>query len=347
MRKVLLVTPMMPPTLGGPAIHADRISKYLSNCGFQLKVFNFEVLNKLPPGIRHFVAFVLIFGKSLNKDLIFAFDGFSVAVPTVLVGNILRKKVIIRTVGDFVHEQYVESGKEIPMNSFYSQILNKSIKLSFIQNVKLYLQKFALENCYGIILASNWQKKIFEEYYNLPKKIWIFANPKEDIPDGLMRNDGKKFVFICATRDVAFKNLSRLRSAFSKAKKELSGKVEIELDTKVSDRNNLLSRIYDARAYICASISDLFPNTVVDAISLGTPIILTKNTGLIDFVKDSEVGFYIDPFDEESIKKAIIDMCDPIIWSNFKKRMEDYPWPESWPTLLNKYKELIDSETRK
>ncbi len=347
MKKILLATPMMPPTLGGPAIHAERVSKHLAKNGYEVEVFNFEKLNKLPPGVRHFVAFILIAIKSLNKDLIFAFDGFSVAIPTVLVGILLRKKVIIRTVGDLIHEQYIETDLEIPMNDFYPRILDKTITLNFIQKIKLRLQKFALENCYGIILASDWQKKIFEEYYNLPKKIWIFANQKEDVPVELVKEDTKRFVFVSATRDVAFKNLKRLKNAFKEAKKELAGKIEIHLDTQISSRIDLLNRTYNARAYICASISDMFPNTVVDALSLGTPIIITKNTGLTDFIKNGETGIFIDPFDEISMKKAILSMCDENVWAHYKKQLQSFNWPETWDSLLNRYVGLIDSETQK
>lgn len=106
MKKILIATPIYPPSSGGPATHSKKLKEYF---GERAKIFVFERYNFFPFGVRHFVAAVIIFFKSIFQvKIIFALDGFSIAMPSVLVARILRIPVVLRIGGDLVHEQYVE-----------------------------------------------------------------------------------------------------------------------------------------------------------------------------------------------------------------------------------------------
>jgi glycosyltransferase involved in cell wall biosynthesis len=344
MKKILIATPMLPPTLGGPAIHAEKLEKYFVSKGDRVEIFNFEKLNSLPAGIRHFVAFVQIFLKSLGKDIIFALDGFSVALPAVLVAILLRKKIALRIGGDLVHEQYVERGGFVSLNDFYLRLKEGQIVMRGTLKLKLFIQKFVLKYSSDVVFTTDWQKDIYSDFYELPKNVWTINNPLPEDNINILeytKYDHNRKVFLSATRDVLFKNIKNLKLGFEEAKKVLSS---IDLDTDISDRKTLLSRIKSARCYICVSISDISPNTVLDALSLGTPVILTKNTGFYKLLEGKGVVRFVDPYDVEEIKKAILEMCDDNIWQTYRNNLQNFSWGESWSSLFEKYERILSEE---
>lgn len=353
---ILITTGIYPPSTGGPATHAEKLFKHFSKKSENNKdniceLFIFEKYNYLPSGIRHIVSFFKIFKLAKNKDIIFALDGFSVALPTILASKILNKKVYLRIGGDFVHENYVEASKMIPLDKFYYDLKNKNIKLNLKLKIKLAVQKFILENADGIIYTTNWQKNIYDNFYNIKsKQIFVFKNPI-DLGDTkkLESNDSQKVkdkIFISPTRKLKFKNLDNLQKAFDLAVSEIKGNSEnnnIILDTKTSNREDVLSRIKNATAYINVSISDISPNSILESLTLGTPVICTNNTGIYDDIK--EVARFVDPLDILDIKNAILEMSDENINNQYREKIKT--WHEnnrlkSWSDLYLEYDNLID-----
>lgn len=343
MKKILITTPFFPPNVGGPAEHSKNIFD-----NFKLK-YNVEVVIfsrylNLPTIIRHLFFLIEIFKKIRDKDLIFCFDSFSAAIPTILASIFCNKKVILRIGGDLVSEQYCEV-ELLSLDDFYKKLINKDIKLNLKLKIKLYLQKFVIQKSYGIIFTSVWQKNIYDNYYKLPKNIYIINNPLPNNKTILMNinnNEINKNLFLSITRNISFKNLSNLRKAFELAKKE---KTELILETKNINKELLLKKMSLSRAYICASIYDISPNTVLESFSLNLPCILTKNTGFYELLKDKGVCRFIDPLNIEDIKNAIIEMTDDNEYFKYKNNLKNFIWTETWDSIYKKYDKIITENT--
>jgi len=346
MKKVLLATPMMPPTPGGPATHAKKLIDYF---GFQL--FNFEKYKKFPSGIRHLFAFLDIFYHSLNKDIILALDGFTVAWPSIFVKLLTGKKVVLRVGGDFVYENFLYT-KEVDYESYYNNFeANKKL-----MSTKLYLkylaQKFLVQQATGVIFNTNWQKDIFLKHYKLnPNKVFVILNPIEPIPENIYKDEkyenDSKYIFTSITRDIPYKNQSRVKKVFDglmtpPSPPLLRGGIVPYFEHKQGSWESCLKRISVSRAYICASISDISPNQVLEAIALKIPIILTKYSGITENLKNEKFVKIVDPFSEEEIKKAILEMCDNIIYKDCKTGYENFSWPQNWSTLFKQYEQIIN-----
>ena len=332
---------MLPPTLGGPGIHAKKLYEYFSaGHNHASDIFVFEKLNKYGAGIRHAIAFFQILTKSRGAEIILALDGFSVALPAILVGAMTRKKVMLRIGGDLVHEQYVEQSP-VDMESFYKNLQEKKLQLSKKLRIKLYVQEYIIKNADGIIFTSNWQKNIYSSFYSLPKNTWVVQNPVEYEEVSLEKQEESsksEKIFLSASRDVEFKNIKTLKKAFAEVARL---RTDILLDTNISSREELLKRMLNARCYVNVSLSDISPNTVLDAIALRLPIILTKNTGLYETLKDSGVCRFIDPFNQADIESAIIEMCDEQIWSSYEQASRSFRWPQTWETLFLEYEKAL------
>ena len=299
--------------------------------------------------------------------MIFTLDGFTVALPAILAGIILRKKVILRIGGDFVYESFLEEFlniKEITFEEYYVNF-KKYEKMMLEKNRVLYfkylVQKFVLENCYGIIFNTSWQKDIYLSHYKFKNvdKLFVIQNPVEEINSEIFENEklseefensvkDNKFIFTSITRNIPYKNLTRLKKVFLELESTSSSpegggrEGAVYLETTQGSHASCIKRISMSRAYICASISDISPNQVQEALSLKIPVIISKYTGITNILKEAGVARVVDPFDIEDIKNAVLEMCDDNIWNKYKQNLEKFSWPQNWNSLFIQYEDIID-----
>lgn len=231
MSKILIATPMMPPTPGGPATHAKKLYEHFAlKSSFEggaherkrvaedVGLFNFEKYKKYPSGIRHLCAFLEFLFTFRKYDLVIALDAFTVALPAVVAGRMIGKKVILRVGGDFVYENFLFT-KEVTFEEYYNNFSRCRKLMGRSLYIKYLVQKFVLENCYGIIFNTSWQRDIYLKHYNLPKKVFVVENPVESIPKQIYENEvyenSHRYIFTSITRDIPYKNLTRLKRVFS------------------------------------------------------------------------------------------------------------------------------------
>src|SRR3989344_794148 len=75
------------------------------------------------------------------------------------------------------------------------------------------------------------------------------------------------------------KNIPRVREAFA----QLQNKgLPVELQLQTGSRDKFLSDIASGYAVIIASLGDISPNTILEAVSYNKPFILTRETGLYE-----------------------------------------------------------------
>jgi glycosyltransferase involved in cell wall biosynthesis len=102
-----------------------------------------------------------------------------------------------------------------------------------------------------------------------------------------------------------------------------------------------------SRAYICASVSDISPNQVLEAVSLKIPIIISKHTGITNILKENKVARVVDPFNISDMENAVLEMCNDEIYNEYKKNLEKFTWPQTWTTLFKQYESIISSVCNK
>ncbi len=339
MQKVLLATPHMPPTPGGPSIHAKKLAEH-----FKFTLFNFEKYKKFPTGLRHIFAFIEIFLKSFGKEKILVLDAFTVALPSIFVGKLLNKEIILRVGGDFVYEQFLYT-KEVDFESFYKNFHEYKKVFPKKMYIKYLIQKFVLQNAGKIIFNTEWQKNIFAKHYNLKREnIFVIENPVEEIDKNIFENEkyenNSKYIFTSITRGIPYKNQNRVKLAFKNLQQKQSDK-EIYFEDKKGSWENCLKKISVSRAYICASISDIAPNQVLEAVSLKIPIILTKYSGFTNIFEQAGIAKIVNPFSVEEIENAILEMCDEEKYKFYKNNLQKFSWPQNWNSLYAQYEKIL------
>ena len=162
--KILIATGIYPPEIGGPAQYAKNLADVFG-AEHKVTVKVFSRFKMFPTGIRHALYFFSILPALSRTDYVIALDTFSCALPTVLGAKLFRKKIVIRTGGDFLWEEYVErTKKKVLFRNFYTEELeNFSPKEKKIFS----LTRWVLANASKIIFSTVWQRDIFVSAYQL------------------------------------------------------------------------------------------------------------------------------------------------------------------------------------
>ena len=322
--RILIATGIFPPDIGGPAQYAKNLRDVWERVGHEVRVMAFSSYRFLPTGIRHFVYLSKIIIPTLRADFVFCPDTFSAAVPAVFLAKVFGKKIIIRTGGDFLYEWYVErTGDLVLLRNFYKTRMHR---LSFKERVIFLSTRFALQKADLVIFSTVWQREIFKEPYGLDisktkivenyygPKIQSFAPMKKD--------------FIAGTRPLKWKNAVRVAEAFEK---DAVKDNEVVYDSTVGTHEQFLDKIARCYAVIIASLGDVSPNSILDAIRADKPFILTRETGFYDKLKD--IALWVDPESVKDTAEKIALLCDPVVYETYRTRVAQFTFTHTWEEI--------------
>jgi glycosyltransferase involved in cell wall biosynthesis len=326
--KILLAAGIYPPQIGGPAQYAHALNQEFIKLGIHTQVVKYGPLLKLPLFLRSPFYFLKIFVAAWRFDVILGFDSLSVGLPAVLVGKILRKKVVLRLGGDLLWEQYVERTREkITLSQFYLKqpSLSKKEKLIFT------LTRFVLNGCDQVIFSTSWLKDIFEHVYTIDsRKVFIVENALDVV---VTRGGYEKKNFIWAGRNIFIKNVDLLKNAFARAQ-EINPGIELELLENVPHKE-LLKKLQTCYAVIYPSLSEVSPNFVLEALSYGKPSIVTQDTGYKNFLR--EVALFVDPLNEEDLVQKIVSLSNTETYQQLEGQIKNFSYRHTYPEIAREY----------
>lgn len=325
--KILIATGIYPPEIGGPAEYAKNLKDVWVREGHQVKVVIFGKFRKIPWGIRHLVFFFYILPAVIWSDAIFTLDAFTAGVSTV-ASKMFGKINIFRTGGDTLWEFYVErTGDMVLLKDFYKTRLDK---LSWKEKTLFHLMKWAFHNLSAIIWSTEWQRDIFMGPYELSgQKHFIVENyygPKLPSQEPVGKN------FLGATRKLKWKNISLLEKVFMENEVKESG---ASLDLSPVPHEQFMEKLSSSYAVIIASLGDISPNTILDAIRCNKPFIITRENGLTPRIKD--IGIMIDPEDAKDIRDKVLWLSDPTNYERQKAKLENFTFTHTWEEMAGEY----------
>lgn len=345
MSKIIICTGIYPPAIGGPAQYAKEIAEEFRRQGHAVKVLTYVLERYLPSLVRHELFFwrtffVILTMKMRGQDeFILALDTFSVAWPAVMAAKLLGRKIIIRTGGDFLWESYVErTGDMVLLRNFYK--ISRQ-KWNWKERIIFGITKWTLQNASAIVFSTEWQRDIFTPAYNLDlNKNFIVENfygqkiakTEEAIgrAEAIERSNVTSKIFIGGTRPLKWKNLETLKRAFSMAQNKRS---DISLDLSTADYGNFLRKINNAYAVILASLGDISPNMILDAVRLNKPFILTQENGLTERLKD--IAIFCDPEKPEDIADKITWLADEKNYLTQTAKVANFSFVHDWTDIAH------------
>ncbi len=340
--KVLICAGIYPPDIGGPATYSKLLFDELPKRGVGVKVLSFSAVRHLPKIIRHFVYFFKVLNMGKRVDVIYAQDPVSVGLPAMLAAKILRKKFILKIVGDYAWEQMQvknekrktknENAKFITLEEFQTE------KYDFKTELRREIQKCVAKNASKIIVPSQYLKNIVLKWGIDENKIKVIYNAfeardlKETKKELRKKLDLSGTILISAGRLVPWKGFDKLIEIMPEILKEIpdanliimgSGPEENVLKLKIKNlkleerifllgqlpHNDVLKYLKAGDIFILNTGYEGFSHFLLEAMAMEIPIITTKVGGNVELIDDGENGFLAEYNDKEELKKKIIELA--------------------------------------
>lgn len=324
--KWIVATPSLPPEAAGPAQYAAGISEELGRRGLSVDVVAYGMLERsLPAGVRHLVYFLRIFSRLTTGDAVLALDTWSVGFPALFAARLLRRKFLVRIGGDFLWESYVErTGEEVLLSEFYT----RPRALSHKERLARAAIRHLLIHADALLFTTSWQRDIWRAAYGFQVSrahtLENFFPPREA---GAATSTG---VFVAAGRAIRLKNRERLIRVFARVQ---ARHPEISLDERVLPPHLHRERVASCRAVIVSSLSEVSPNTVIDALHFGKPFIAPWDCGIREHV--AQAGLFVDTRDEVALESALEKLADKKMYEQAAVRARGFSFERGWQDVVD------------
>lgn len=329
--KVLIATGIYPPDIGGPATYSKLLFEELPGRDIGVTVVSFGSVRKLPKVLRHFVYFLKIIVKGIRSDIIFAQDPVSVGLPSMLASKVIRKKFMIKIVGDYAWEQGVlRYGITDSLDNFSR--IKKGYPL-YVKMLKI-VQKMVAKNARVIITPSNYLKTVVSNWGVSKRKIVVIYNAFE-VPDNvankkvlrqLMQLNEK--VVVSVGRLVPWKGFKTLIGIMPQLISEFpdirlliigSGPQKDELQEYIDeqylgnhitlvgalDHETLLRYLRASDVFALNTFYEGFSHQLLECMALDLPVVTTDVGGNPELIDNKKNGLLVPYDDKKALKNSI------------------------------------------
>jgi glycosyltransferase involved in cell wall biosynthesis len=324
--KVLIVSGIWPPDVGGPASHAPEVAAFLRARGHDVEVVTTAdaepapeeypvrwVRRSLPPGIRHAEGVRLVRERARRSDVVYTTGMFGRSSLGALVA---RTPFVVKLTADPAYERARRWG-------LWRGSLEDFQRSAPATTMPLRLARDAdLRRAAHVITPSAYLRELALGWGVEPGRATVLPNPAPPVPELRPRHelraelglDGPTLAF--AGRLTAQKSLDAGIEAARRADVALvvagDGPDRAVLErlgharfVGPLPRQRVLELFRAADASLLSSSWENFPHTVVEALAVGTPVIATRTGGVAEVVRDGENGLVVEPGDVAALTRAI------------------------------------------
>lgn len=328
--KVLIVTPLYPPEIGGPATYTAALMARLPACGFSLTLLPFSRVRSYPKFLGRLIFTYQIWQAGKKVDLIYAQDPVSVGFPVFLAARLLRKKFILRVPGDHAWEQGIQRTSLKLLLDDYLLATN----LPWLVKILKKAQTKVATEAVGIVVPSLYLKEVVKAWGIPEEKITVVYNSFEKVEsaeDKGMAKDRlglKEPMLVSSGRLVPWKGFGTVIRVFKTLRPKYPG-LKLYICGDGPDRNRLerevaalglvgevrflgqLSRfelfayIRNATVFVLNTGYEGLSHQLLEVMSLGVPIVTTKIGGNPELIDDKKSGLLVPYNDEGALEKAV------------------------------------------
>ena len=329
--KILIATGLYPPEIGGPATYTKELERGLPERGVSIDVLPFSCVRKYWKGVAHLVYFFLLLRRGRKADVIFAQDPVSVGLPAVLAAMVLRKKFLLKVVGDYAWEQATQRfGYFGRLEEF--QTAEVGMRAGMLRAVERWVTRRAIR----VVVPSKYLAGIVSAWGIPKERITVIYNgvgiPKiglKQVIRGLLRFQGR--LVISVGRLVPWKGfaaLIRVHARLAKSMPDLQllivgdGPDRQKLEdlaqslgiggsvvfTGALTREILLRYIRAADVFVLNTSYEGFSHLLLEVSLVGAPIVTTAIGGNPELIEHAGNGFYVAPDDEQAIEKRVAEL---------------------------------------
>ena len=325
--KILVITPIFPPDIGGPASYVPAVSASLVEKGHAVTVltlsdllthddsgYRFPVIRILRPAarvMRMLQTIALIVRQGRTADVLFV-NGL--ALEAAMANLLLRKPLVQKIVGDLAWERAATFSA---VTDRLDDFQNKTYGMK-IEGLKS-LRTFWVKRSSVIITPSNYLKKIVSGWGIPEKKITVIYNA---VDEEIEKADGKQSdlppairgskKIVTAGRLVPWKGFAGLIDVMEffpgvqliiagegPEREPLQRRInDKKLENRVSlagnlSRQNLLALLTNADLFVLNSTYEGLPHIVLEALRSRVPVVATDVGGTGELIQHEYNGLLI------------------------------------------------------
>jgi len=313
--KIVIASGIYPPDVGGPATYSQLIAREFSKHGVDIKVICYSnergkdvvrILRKHNIFIRYWLYFWNLLKIAKKADVIFAQGPLSAGLPAMKVSKILKKKFVIKIVGDYAWEQYQNKSKIKNQKSKFENIETfQNKKYDFSTELRRKIQKFVCKHADKIIVPSEFLKKIVGGWGIDENKIEVIYNAFAGVgnikPQKLAGD-----VIISAGRPEPWKGFDTLNEIMPALLKE-NPRFKLIIATKMP-HYELMGYFKTSKMFVLNSGYEGFSHIILEAMACGLPVITTNVCGNPEIIKDRENGLLVEYNSKNRLKEAILKL---------------------------------------
>ena len=356
-KRILIVTGIYPPDIGGPASYAQTLAQRLSK-DYEVKIITYSSVKKYNQDknypftvkrvwkknfwfFRHAIYALKVFCACKNSDVIYSLSTLNGATPSLAGARFFKKKFYLRIAGDYAWQVAVEKNKtNLLIDDF--QKIKKTGWISFLHKAQVRACKRADE----VIVPSKYLASIVQGWGVLSNKINIIYNGVDFRDADISQEEAKKKIgiygdiILSAGRLVPWKGfrmlikivprLSEISQLFRLVivgdgpdKKILESMVKnLGLERKVylvgrKSQEELATYMAASDMFVLNSGYEGFSHQILEAMTAGVPVITTAVGGNKEVMRQGENGFIVKYQDEFNLIEAIKSL-----WQNAELRDE-------------------------
>lgn len=306
--KIILATGIFPPEIGGPATYVRELARELAARGDDIIVITYGQkqgflqedgywvfgVGKQGGPLRRWLRYrEELAAHGTNADYVCAFTSISAGIP-ILMSGLKKPKKILRLGGDFFWERYTDGGGTMTLREWYAS------RFGFWRMLNTLVMGKVLRCFDQLVYSTEFQREIHASAYTKlpPSSVESNARPESVFVQHERRTP---FRLLFMGRFVRFKNVLALIDALNllpDARLTIIGEgpMDSEMRARIK-KNGLEERVIlrppavgdekrkafeDHDLLVLPSLTEISPNTALEARAACLPVLLTEETGLPD-----------------------------------------------------------------
>ena len=333
--KIVVVSGIWPPDVGGPASHAPALADALVEAGHTVEVVTTAdlapdtqpypvhwVARDRPAPLRHLAVAREVRRAAQGADRVYA----TTMVRRAALGAALgRRPLVVKLVADEAYERERRAGRFAgTLEEFQAE--RRGLRLRFLRATRTA----ALRRARCIVVPSAYLRQIAIGWGLDPSRVDLVPNPAPEVPEHPTRDEARAtlgidgFALGVAGRLTAQKALGDTLEALARVPDVAllvlgDGPERAELERRAGElgladrvrflgagtRDDVIALFRAVDAALLTSAWENLPHTLLEALATGTPVIATAVGGIPEVVRDEENGLLVPPRDIAAIASAI------------------------------------------
>lgn len=326
MSRILVVSGIWPPDVGGPASHGPEVAEFLAARGHAVEVAITAgaapapaaypvrwVARSLPPGVRHVRSLALLAERTRHADVVYSTGIFG---RTSLAAALVRRPYVLKLTGDSGYERAHRLG-------LFRGSLEEFQRDRSPRTLPLRAERSShARRAAHVVCPSGYLRDLVVGWGVPPERVTVLPNPVPPLPELPPYEPAERPTFAFAGRltaqkalEVAFQAVARVPEATLVVAGDGPDRARLEAYAATlgadirflgpQTRAQVLALFRRADAAVLSSAWENFPHAAVEALAVGTPVVATRAGGVPEIVEDGVNGLLVEIGDVDGFAAAL------------------------------------------